>query len=239
MFLDCRYLHVKTALNMKTLATFLAVVTCVFVHGQDNLTPEISKTIFKVSPFHFTQNTLKVGIETFNTAKSKSLSIYGGVRTGGDDEDPYAGSDNFDGVLGEIQYKKYVLPLKEYTSKRNNTYSQGVYAGVFIQGGNYTGTRLYQEYFYDPNTGNSTTTDFRYKEDAWNAAIGFTLGAQRVFWNTLFVDVYIGGGLQVADRTLSGNIPTQPYYDFYVNNSFQPGYEGIIPKIGIQIGMGL
>jgi hypothetical protein len=221
---------------MKKLLTLL-VLTTTLVQGQEN--PSISRTVFKLSPFHFTQNTLKVGIENFNPDFTKSISIYAGVRTSpNNNADIYYNEDGFDGVMGELQFKKYVSPLKEYTSRRNNTYVQGIYAGVFLQGGSFSGDRHFTEYNYDPNTGNSTMVEYSYNEEVWNGAIGFTLGAQRVFWNTLFVEVYIGGGLQIAESTITGPLPPNNNY-YYYNNSLQPSYKGIIPKIGIQIGMGL
>lgn len=224
---------------MKRIVTLLILISRV-AFGQEESVEYPSRTVFKLSPFHFTQNTLKVGIEAFSEDRTKSLNIYAGVRTSTENtSDLYTTDRGYDGVLGELQYKKYVSPLKEYTSRKNRTYVQGIYAGVFVQGGAYSGNRHYVEYNFDPVTQVATNVEYRYKEDAWNAAIGFTLGAQRVFWNLLFVDVYIGGGLQIADGTKTGPVPQgNPYY-YYHNTSYDPPYEGIIPKIGIQIGMGL
>jgi hypothetical protein len=222
---------------IRILSLVLIIVLSHFATAQDDQQP-ISRTVFKLSTFHFTQNTLKVGIENFNSDFNKSISVYAGVRTNStNNSDNYGSTDGYNGVLGELQIKKYVRPFTAYTSKRNNNYMQGIYAGFFVQGGSFQGDRKYEDYLYDPISGNSTSIVYIYEEKAWNAALGFTLGAQRVFWNSLFIDVYVGGALQTAGSSIQGQSPQQRFYNYIT--TFDPPYRGIIPKIGIQIGMGL
>jgi len=229
----------KSYFIMRNWVFVICLIFTEFAFAQDTTKQKtLSRTVFKISPFHFVQNTLKVGLENFNKSGTKSISIYAGVRSKSNTTSNANSDDSYNGVLGEVQFKKYVSPIEEYISKRNRVtmVTQGIYGGVFIQGGSYSGSRNYVEYNYDPGTQTPTNVNYKYSENTWNAGIGFVLGAQRVFWNAIFVDVYIGGGLQVAESSLSGQIPPN-YYSY--NSSIDPGYKGIIPKIGIQIGMGL
>jgi len=223
---------------IKKLVTVALAICYTSVSAQEVTSAHpISRTIFKLSPFHFTQNTLKIGIEQFNSSRTNSISGYVGVRTNPNPKfDTYA-NEGFDGVLGELQFKKYVSPIKEYISKRNKTVVQGVYAGVFVQGGSYSGNRTYQESVFDPATQTYTDTTYDFTEKIWNAGLGFTLGAQQVFWNAIIVDLYVGGGLQLADSSISGTNPPPSYYRY--TTAFDPSHRGIMPKIGIQIGIGL
>lgn len=223
---------------MKNWAFMLFVLRASLAGAQDAPDVPITKTVFKLAPFHFTQNTLKVGIENFNIDRSNSTSFYVGVRTNSNASEDVYNDNGYDGLLGEIQLKKYVSPIKAYTSKRNNTYKQGIYVGVFGQGGTYKGDHTYTEFNYDPITMTSTNINYKYSENVSNAALGFTLGVQRVLWDILFVDVYVGGGMQVAKTSTSGQIPPDNLFYNY-HTPFDPTYKGIIPKIGIQIGIGL
>ncbi len=223
---------------MKNLAFMLCVLIAGHAVAQETKDPAASKTAFKLSPFHFTQNTLKVGIESLNTPRTSSVSIYAGVRTNSNASADLYNNEGYDGLMGEIQLRKYVSPITAYTSKRNTTFMQGIYAGVFIQGGGYKGDHTFVDYSYDPVTMIYSNTTYNYSENESNAALGFTLGAQRILWNILFVDVYVGGGMQVAKTSISGQAPPENSLYNY-NTSFDPTYKGIIPKIGILIGIGL
>jgi hypothetical protein len=194
--------------------------------NQDNFSSPISRTIFKISPQHFVDNTLKIGIERFNKAHSKSLEFSMGVRA--DNKSVYA-TEGFIGLAGEFQYRLYVNPLRELTSQKNKKYSQGIYLAGFIQGASYSSDRVYQP---------DQFTRVIYSEHTGNWAGGFTIGWQRVFWNSLFLDIYCGGGMQWSDVIHMGSVPRYAYYDDS-SEVLSPGYQGIIPKLGVKLGLGL
>jgi hypothetical protein len=72
-----------------------------------------------------------------------------------------------------------------------------------------------------------------YKQTITSVSPGFTLGLQKTLWRVVFLDVYVGGGIRFSDITPP---TTSQYYDSDITD---PGYEGIYPKIGAKIGVGL
>jgi hypothetical protein len=77
-------------------------------------------------------------------------------------------------------------------------------------------------------------------ETIWNWGGGFTIGFQRTLLDIIHLDVYAGGGIQWSEIDFSyspliqSTRPLNEYQDIYT-----PGYEGIMPKFGIQIGITL
>jgi len=226
---------------MKTLpALFLALVSLsAFAQTPD---VPVKRFLFKLSPQHFTQNTLKVGGEYFNKNFTHSFAIYASAVSGDKTEDYYYFSDyQYDGLGGELQYRKYISPLKLNTTKRGKEYYQGIYFAGFLQGGGYSADRYYGYDGYDPDNPDIPiwVVEYDYEESIKNLAFGFTLGVQRTLWKVLFIDVYVGGGFQLSEVTRTGLFPSrhEPYY--YDPGISVPAYEGVLPKIGLQIGLGL
>jgi hypothetical protein len=206
---------------MKT-ALFLLLV-CGSIHTFGQSTPELppKRILFKLSPQHFTQNTLKAGGEFFNKEFSRSFVVYFSAAAGNNPNDYFYYSDyEYSGLSGELQYRKYISPVRFQTSKRGREYYQGIYFSGFVQG-----IPVY-------------VVEYNYHESVGNFAFGFTLGVQRTLWKVLLIDLYVGGGLQLSDIIRSGQVPQAPYY-FYYGGISNPSYNGILPKFGLQIGIGL
>ena len=197
----------------------------------------ISRTVFKLSPQHFTHNALKAGLERFNNNHTSSFAIFITGRLD-NNEDNYFDREGYNGLAGEFQLRKYISPMKQHTSKKNNVYNQGVYGAAYVQGGSYSGKFAEQYMTFDPVTGGYVqTTQYDYKENIGNWGLGFTIGYQKTLWQVVFLEAFIGGGIQFADRTTSGTNPGGSYYGY--DGITDPGYKGILPKIGIMIGIGL
>lgn len=226
-------------INKTTVA--LVLFSCSITLAQEakqDAKKEFSKVVFKASPQHFAVNTLKIGLEIFPNP-TRSVSIYLGGRTGRNSSDYYYPSDQFDGFLGELQYRKYVKPIEAITTRRNRTHYQGIYVSAFLQGGYYYGDFIDTEWTYDPVTGASNYIEYAFSQKGWNAAGGFTIGVQRILWDVLYIDFYVGGGMQLSGIKKSGDLPPNNFTYFFSNSINDPNYEGIIPKIGVQIGLGL
>jgi hypothetical protein len=220
--------------NPTILALAVASLVCAHASGQE--TEPLSRTVFKLSPQHFTHNALKAGVERFNKNHSSSFAIFITGRLD-NNEDSYFDREGYNGLAGEFQIRKYISPMKEHTSKKNNVYNQGVYGGAYLQGGAYSGEFAEQFMTYDPVTGMYVpTTQYDYKETIGNWGLGFTIGYQKTLWQVIFLEAFIGGGIQFSDRTVSGN--PGDYYNGY-DGITDPGYKGILPKIGLHIGIGL
>lgn len=93
-------------------------------------TPQPSRSIFKISPQHFTQRQLKVGFERFNRSYSRSLSFYlNGLLDWYED---YGYDEGHSGLGAEFQYRKYLLPLTARTTKKGNKYYRGIYFSGYL-----------------------------------------------------------------------------------------------------------
>ena len=202
--------------------------------AQDSET--ISRTVFKLSPQHFTQNSLKGGVERFYKDHSLSVAVFITGRME-KNEGTYYG-EGYDGLAGELQVRKYINPMKAVTSRRNRVFHQGVYAAVYVQGGSYSGDFKSEYSYYDPNTGSLVReVQYDYEDHVGNWGGGFTMGYQKTVWQVIFLEAFIGGGLQFSDRITTGMLPDESY--FYYDGILDPYYRGILPKFGLNIGIGL
>lgn len=221
---------------MRTTALLICAVLCLSfsAHAQETETP--SRTIFKLSPQHFIRNSLKAGIERFNENHSGSVAFF---VTGMMAQDQNSFRDQYNGLAGELQLRKYISPMKSVTSRNDRVYSQGVYGAAYLQGGSYSGNFKEENHYTDPTTGNpATQVLYDYKENVGNWGFGFTLGYQKTLWQVIFLEAFVGGGVQFSDRTVSGFMPNT-YYFGGDDGIVDPAFRGILPKIGIHIGIGL
>jgi hypothetical protein len=204
------------------------------------LTPP--RALFKLVPQNFVENTLKVGVEVFNGNRSKSYSLYLYGRLDNDNnanQPNYYGDFYYKGLGSEFQYRKYISPIKLYTTRKGKNYLQGIYVSGYLQGASYVNDGDFIFSSYDPNTGQRSQTLITINETTSNIGTGFTIGVHRTLWNVFFIDAYIGGGVQWSDvnRTTTPSIPINGYYGYY--DITDPGYQGIMPKFGLQVGIAL
>lgn len=178
--------------------------------------------IIKISPLKFFISTFEIGVEAFNADFNRSFNIDLGFRSGNIEYE-----DGRGGSL-EIGYRKYVTPMKLRERKTRRFY-QGIYYSPSFHVGYFEGT---DEYAYDPMGG----VIYSNQEKITSFAPSFTLGLQKTLWEIIYLDVYIGGGIRFARINRTG---TNNYNEYYNDGLFQPGYEGIFPKIGLKIGVGL
>jgi hypothetical protein len=209
---------------------------CTPAYAQDAV-PGIPQSILKISPQHFVQDALKIGIERFNSSFKNSGVIYlSGVIGSHNDS---AGQSGFNGFGLEAQRRKYFNSLKIHTSKKENPYYQGIFLAGFIQGGYYSGDQHHTSWQYDSSSGDLVkVTNYNYSQRIINYGAGFTIGFQWIAAEVLSFETFVGGGFQFANRTFSGDVP-----DNIRNNAEKSilalDYSGVLPKIGFKIGIGL
>lgn len=216
------------------LLTLSGMILSAMLCAQD-ASPLPSKMLIKVSPQHFIASTLQVGIEHFNTDFSKSWNFSIGLRNQGNNQNSY--SDEVRGGEIDLQFRRYVRPLQQFSSRKNRTYSQGVYFGPFINGGFYTVDDLntYTWTYRDINGQLITETSSNGgKYETQHFAAGFTIGLQRTFWEVLTLDAFVGGGLRATNFTLIAGDRNDIY-----NGLLDPGFTGIFPRIGFKVGIAL
>jgi hypothetical protein len=225
---------------MKRHLTLLILLALASAASGQEVSPTL-RSVFKISPQHFTQRQLKVGFERFNKTYTHSFSIYLNALLNSQEITGYSGGYN--GLGGEFQYRKYVVPLTEHTSKKGNVFFRGIYVSGYLQGAHYSGNQAGVYYKHDPTTGTNVRTAYDYKDDIGNWGGGFTLGVQQTIWRKIFIDAYVGGGVQFAHQITSGSVPDDPSYYYFLDPSGSGitalDYQGIMPKIGLQIGIGL
>jgi hypothetical protein len=226
---------------MRVLPLSLFVLLSISAICQEQPSLPVPRALFKVVPQNFIENTLKVGVEFFNKKKSNSFSLYlyGRIEGNNEAQPYYYGDKYYKGLGSELQYRKYISPVKSYTTRKGKSYLQGIYAGVYLQGASYINEGDFIYYNFDPNVGQQTKTLITITESVGNIGTGFTIGVQRTLWNVLFIDAYIGGGLQwsVIDRTTTPVMVLNDYYGYY--SITDPAYQGIMPKFGLQLGIAL
>jgi hypothetical protein len=65
---------------------------------------------------------------------------------------------------------------------------------------------------------------------------GFTIGYQKTLWQVIFLEAFVGGGIQYSYIIRSGQ---QGLAFFRIGGVTDPGYKGILPKVGLNIGIAL
>jgi hypothetical protein len=128
---------------MKVIWMWLLMVLSLPTAAQETK-PFKSRSVFKVSPQHFTNHQLKVGLERFSQSYSRSVSFFlTGTRQFG--MSTYA--DRHKGLGGELQYRKYISPMKTYTTKSAKTFARGIYAMAFAQASRHA-QHIDKKYYY-------------------------------------------------------------------------------------------
>lgn len=223
---------------MRIIASWVLLLGSISAFSQDEQTLTTPRALFKVVPQSFAINTLKIGAEFFNKNRSKSYSLYlyGRFDSNNSNQTYYYGDEFYKGLGGEFQYRKYIGPMKSYVTKRNKNYLQGIYVSGYVQAASYKNEGEFIYYNYDPNTGQQNNYRIVVEESIGNWGTGFTIGVHRTLWSILFIDAYIGGGIQWSD-TIHMSTPALPNSYYSYSGITSPNYQGIMPKFGIQLGV--
>jgi len=167
------------------------------------------KNILKMSVTEFTRNTFQMGFERY-FAPTTSFYLAAGLNF--EDSD----YNKIWGVRTEAQMRFHVFTvIKPKTSQR-------LYFAPYL---------LNQYFETEIKTYDNYGSDV-WEKDSFDAfGAGMLFGWSFSFANRINVDVYTGGGLRKTfnyDRNDSNS-----YYD---NGTFDYGYSGIMPRLGIDIG---
>jgi hypothetical protein len=181
------------------------------------------KNIIKLSPFHFAEGTFLMSYERMLGEQKSSLMLNLGLHS--------SNSRNFStgqatpefGFQEELQYRVYVVPPQDYSrSGRGFWYFKGFYAGPYVSHRTLQRSVQVWDWILQQNVDE--------KENLNEAAGGVILGAQIAMGNKFFIDFYTGGGVKRS----FGQIRQTGFIGVT-----QPGYNGVYPKIGFQIGIGI
>ena len=223
---------------MKQYAVFISINVFLVTTLAAQEEMQFNKILFKMSPQHLTRNVLKVGAEIMNKSRTKSYSILLNVSANNRSQDSYGYEIYpYSGAGLELQMRKYLNPLNLQKTKRGREYYQSAYFSGLIQGGTYDAKFNYSTSGYNPITGAYNPTYVNYSVSVQNVALGFTIGIQRTLWKVLTVDGFIGAAYQISAKTISGQQPTGWHYES--NGIYTPDYYGVLPKVGLLIGVAL
>lgn len=210
---------------MRTSILLILLLVTPILQAQE-LKPLPSRSIIKFSPQHLADNTMKLGIEHFNSDYSQSWVGY--VAGKWSTEKQSHSHDYFRGLGAELQYRKYIQPMKIYTSKKSTTYHRGIYTMIGVQG----------FYHRESVTGEiKGSSDFDYNIDTGTMAFTIAFGIQQVWWNKILIDAFAGGGTQFSNTTHSGQLYPSGVVTSHAR--IDPGHQGFLPKIGLHIGLAL
>ena len=175
---------------------------------------------------------MKIGVELINKRQTSSVSLFGQYTSNNKSRDPYIFFP-YSGWGLEFSYKKYLKGFREiYNSRTLNRIMQGIYFAGFAQGGMYQGHYVYEPTVIDPNG----LPFYFHNETISNIAGGFTFGINRLYWNLISLDIFVGAGLQASYVSMSGD-KLNSYWNKNFPSVSDAGYYGIIPKGGLQLGI--
>ena len=183
------------------------------------------KNIVKISPFHFADGTFLLSYEHMLSENKSSLMFSAGLHSRTNYNRAFGGSGTPDPDFGfqeEFQYRIYVIPPQDYSrNDRGFWYFKGFYAGPYLKHRYLQRTVTQWDWVLQVNTDE--------KENINQVAGGVLLGVQFAIGNRFFMDFYTGGGVQRSFGEVSNQFISVG----------QPGYSGVVPQIGFQIGIGL
>ena len=173
--------------------------------------------ILRLSPFHFIEGTFHMTYERF-LGENSSLAISGGITS----RQRWFQTEPDFGFQEELQFRHYFLPPKNVGANgRNFFFFKGLYAGP------YAGHRFRQQSVQEWDW--VTQQNVNVYENVNEVSGGVLIGAQMAFGNVLFLDIFTGGGIK---RSFGSN-SNQNFLTV-----FSPGYNGVYPKGGFQLGIG-
>ncbi len=227
---------------MKAPTALILFLVPILSFSQNTHDSALKRNVLKVAPQQFTVKSLKLGIEHFNKAFNKSYSLFLIARKERNNQSQFP--SGYDGLGGEFQYRTYLKPLASYQNRNGKDYDQGIYLSGYIQGNAFSGDQSYWYSYVDQTTGGYFVAPFNRHLSIGNWGTGFTIGLQRVLWEILTIDAYLGGGIQWSD--VNGEAYGPPPINYKPENSEYPSYnysdpefQGILPKAGIHIGIRL
>ena len=209
----------------KALACLLLALFSLSASAQNNDEgPEIKaqepvKNIVKISPFHFASSTFLMRYERMFNEQKNSFMISAGLHSR---ENSWNQSSNSFGFEEELQFRVYVIePSDMSAGARNFFFFKGLYAGPYL-------FHRYRE--QDVSTWDWIAQENIISREQINEISGgVVLGAQIALGNRFFVDMWVGGGVKK-----SFGVTSQSFFP----DITQPGFNGVHPKIGLDIGIG-
>jgi len=189
----------------------LSLAVCVTASAQHNDTTKVYNNKLKFSVVNFVDNTLFISYE--HTLKNgNGLFIGCGPLYSNSNSEPKSG------LRSELQYKLYI------TEKQKSNSIKRIYFAPFLT------YKFLEKKYISYYNGIAYVPDYTMQYHSF--CPGIIAGYSITVYNRINIDLYVGGGLK---RTFDGNFNGHINYDNY--NLWDPGYSGVIPKVGFDIGI--
>jgi len=195
---------------MKKILFVLFIATYTTANCQNIDSTKVYNNKLKFSVVNFIDNTLFISYE--RTLKNDNALYIGcGPLYSNSNGEPKSG------LRAEFQYKLYI------TKKEKANSIKRIYFAPYL---------TYKFLEKKSNYWNGNNTIFNLTKQYHSFCPGIIAGYSITVYNRINIDFYVGGGLK---RTFDGDFNGHILYDN--DNLWSPGYSGVIPKIGFDIGI--
>lgn len=170
------------------------------------------KNSLRYDPLPAINSTFMLGFEQYCTPVSSLLLIPSVM---------YKEANNYShqGFIFEAQYRYHVINKLANNGKSIHSYYVAPYASAKF-------FRIEDQYYKQIWNGSYYTNEYVDYTDEFIAFSGGIIGGSEItFAKKIFLDFYIGGGIRTADTNRNDE------------NTMEPGFKGIAPKIGFNIGV--
>ena len=192
--------------------------------------------IVKLSPFHFFDRQLSLTGDFFDKSYRRSTAITLNLI--------YADNSRVYDVGTSLQLERRFFPrgFMPDTSNPNRNSASGFYFGLGLHLGysEYNDIERYRSSNYDPITGMIIYTNDDVSITSMWASPMVSLGYQLILWDALYLDAYVGGGIKFNQTEKTANKKSMDISQYYQDpDIFSRHYKGIVPRVGITLGIGL
>lgn len=207
---------------------YLIIVLFSFIFTCGNSQINYRLNSIKISPVEFTKAEFQISYERYFGNRSSSIVISPSVIL----KDSY--DESKAGLQGMIQYRFYLTHFNKSESKTFlGLHNYGFYSGVYA---------LYMDYAEDYQIGlyNQDTQEYEMHnlhKESNSIEGGAIVGLQVDITERIVMDFYVGGGIRKTDLSddLTQEQRDQGYYQYY--GVLDPEYQGVKPRVGLQLGM--
>lgn len=211
-------------MNKFSIIFLLAMFGVTFTQAQSakpkpNVEPIVVKSILKISPFHFIEGTFLMSYERMLNGDKSSIVFSAGIHSR---EQFYNDRSAEFGFQEELQYRFYIAPPRSTASDgKGFFFFKGLYAGPYL---------LHRFRNQDIQVFDWVLQqNILLNEQINEISGGVLMGVQIALGNRFYVDLFTGGGIK---RSFGRNPQNT---NIYVGSI---GYNGVVPKIGFQLGVG-
>jgi hypothetical protein len=216
---------------MKQLIMSLLALTFIGInlYAQEASSHFDKKNALKISPIEFGKAEFQATYERYFNERSSSISIMPSIIL----KDSY--SESQEGYQIMVQYRFYLSHLrKDEGNSIFGMHNLGFYAGFYGLALDYS--KDYEQGYYNNTTMDYEMDQFTRSQTTYEG--GALIGLQMDITKRIILDMYVGGGIRRTN--LTDTIEDNPNYTdnyYYYFDVFDREYNGVKPRLGLQLGI--